>query len=404
MDIDQLRRDTPTTQELIHLNNAGAGLMPAVVSEAIQHYIQEETRYGGYETGTRFAEPLAQFYTEAAALLHTQPRNIAFTYNATDAYARALSAIPFRAGDVILTTNDDYISNQFAFLSMQKRFGTRTVRADDHATGGVNADHLIELARQLRPVLIAVTHVPTNSGRIQPVELFGAVAHEVGAWYIVDACQSIGQMPVDAPAIGADFLSATGRKFLRGPRGTGLLYISDRALDAGLEPLFIDMRGADWITDDTYQPQPTARRFEQWEVAPALQLGLTEALRYANALDMVEVAQRNAVLRSRLQAGLANVPGLRILDEGDHLASLLLFTLPGQPPDSLQAALKQHQINFSMSFTNYALIDWERKGVEWALRLSPHYYNTETEIDTTIEVIKESSVYTLPSSVLLKPA
>ncbi len=392
MNINQLRRDTPTTEQLIHLNNAGAGLMPTVVSEAIQHYIAEEARYGGYETGARFAEPLAQFYTEAATLLRTQPRNIAFTYNATDAYARALSAIPFRAGNVILTTNDDYISNQFAFLSLQKRFGIRIVRANDHAEGGVIVDHLIELARQLRPVLIAVTHVPTNSGRIQPVEAFGAVAREVGAWYIVDACQSVGQMPINSAAIGADFLSATGRKFLRGPRGTGLLYISDRALDAGLEPLFIDMRGADWTADDTYQPQPTARRFEQWEVAPALQLGLTEALRYANALDLAEVAKRNILLRNRLQTGLENIPGLRLLDQGDHLASLLLFTLPSQTPDKLQTALKQHQINFSMSFTNFALIDWKRKGVEWALRLSPHYYNTEAEIDTAIGVIRGALV------------
>ena len=391
MNLDQLRRDTPATAQLIHLNNAGAGLMPAVVSNAMQSYLGHEARYGGYESAAAYSQQLADFYPQAAQLLHCQPRNIAITYSATDAYGKALSAIPFRAGEVILTTNDDYISNQFAFLSLQKRFGIRIVRANDHAEGGVIVDHLIELAWQLRPVLIAVTHVPTNSGRIQPVEAFKAVAREVGAWYIVDACQSIGQMPVDAVAIGADFLSATGRKFLRGPRGTGLLYISDRALDAGLEPLFIDMRGADWTADDTYRPQPTARRFEQWEVAPALQLGLTEALRYANALDLAEVAQRNALLRNRLQTGLGNIPGLRLLDQGDHLASLLLFTRPGQTPDNIQNALKQHQINFSMSFTNFALIDWERKGVEWALRLSPHYYNTEAEIDMVIGVVRESS-------------
>ena len=376
--------------------------MPTVVSDVIKQYITDEVRYGGYETGARYAEPLANFYTEAAQLLRCQPRNIAFTYSATDAYAKALSAIPFQKGDVVLTTNDDYISNQFAFFSLQKRFGIRIVRANDHPAGGVVADHLIDLARQLRPVVIAVTHVPTNSGRIQPVEAFGAVAREVGAWYVVDACQSVGQMPVDAPAIGADFLSATGRKFLRGPRGTGLLYISDRVLDAGLEPLFIDMRGADWTTNDTYQIQPTARRFEQWETAPALQLGLTQAMRYANALDLGAVAKRNAHLRHRLQTGLTSVPGLRLLDEGDHLASLLLFTLPSQTPDRVQVALKQQQINFSMSFTNFALIDWQRKGVEWALRLSPHYYNTDAEIDTAIDVVRESAAYRLPSSVMVQ--
>ncbi|HEX9957699.1 MAG TPA: aminotransferase class V-fold PLP-dependent enzyme, partial [Fibrella sp.] len=326
MNLDQLRRDTPATNHLIHLNNAGAGLMPTVVSNAVQDYLAHEARYGGYESVAAYGEQLQEIYPQAAQLLNTQPRNIALASSATNAYAQALSAIPFREGDVILTTNDDYISNQFAFLSLQKRMGVRIVRADDYPAGGVIPDQLIELARRLRPVVIAVTHVPTNSGRIQPVDAFGEVAREVGAWYIVDACQSVGQMPVNAEAIGADFLSLTGRKFLRGPRGTGLLYVSDRALDAGLEPLFIDMRGADWTGTDTYQPQASARRFEQWETAPALTLGLTEAIRYANAIGSSAIAQRNAALMKQLHAGLADQPGIRLLDEAEHTASLLLFT------------------------------------------------------------------------------
>ncbi|MCY7357240.1 MAG: aminotransferase class V-fold PLP-dependent enzyme, partial [Rudanella sp.] len=311
-------------------------------------------------------------------------------YSSTDAYARALSAIPFRPGDVILTTNDDYISNQTAFLSLQKRFGIRLERANDLPGGGVDPDHFIELARQLRPVLLAVTHVPTNAGRIQPVEAFGPVAREIDAWYLVDACQSVGQMPVDAVAIGADFLCATGRKFLRGPRGTGFLYVSDRVLEAGLEPLFIDMHGADWTTIDTYTPQPTARRFEQWESAPALQLGLAEAIRHANKVGLDTIQARNQHLRERLRAGLAKLPGLRLLDEGDKLASLLLFTLPDhETPQAVMTTLKQNQINFSMSYTNFALIDWERKGVTWAVRFSPHYYNTDNEIDSVLAVMRQ---------------
>ena len=387
MNIDLLRHDTPATDHLIHFNNAGAGLMPTVVNEAMQNYLVHEVRYGGYESAAAFGQQLNEVYVQAAQLLRTQPRNIALAASATDAYARALSSIPFRAGEVILTTNDDYISNQFAFLSLQKRFGIRVERANDYPGGGVIPDHLVDLARKLRPVVIAVTHVPTNSGRIQPVELFGDVAREVGAWYVVDACQSVGQMVVDAEAIKADFLSLTGRKFLRGPRGTGLLYVSDRALAAGLEPLFIDMRGADWTDADTYLPQATARRFEQWETAPALTLGLAEAIRYANAVGLPAIAARNAELMYRLRTSLADLPGLRLLDEDDHLASLVLFTLPGQTPDRVQTYLKAHNINFSMSYTNFALIDWQRKGVEWAVRFSPHYYNTETEIDTVVDLL-----------------
>ncbi len=389
MHLVQLRQDTPATSELIHLNNAGAALMPTAVTDAVAQYLAYEARHGGYETQAAHADVLADFYPNAARLLGGEARNWAFCYSATDAYARALSAIPFQANNLILTTNDDYISNQFAFLSLQKRFGVRIVRADDLPGGGVRAEHLIELAHQLHPTLIAVTHVPTNAGRVQPVELFGPVARAVGAWYLVDACQSVGQMPVDAAAIGADFLTATGRKFLRGPRGTGLLYVSNRVLDAGLEPLFIDMRGADWTTDDHYQPQPTARRFEQWESSPAFTLGLSVALQYAASVGATAIQERNALLMNRLWNGLIDVPGLRLLDKAQPEANLLLLTQPGQTPDALQARLKAHHINFSMSYTNYALIDWQRKGVDWALRLSPHYYNTETEIDQVISIIAE---------------
>ena len=375
---------------MVHLNNAGAALMPAPVTQAVNQYLAFEAATGGYEAQAAHADALAAFYAHAATLLNAQPRNIAFTYSATDAYARALSSIPFRAGDVILTTSDDYISNQTAFLSLHKRFGIRLVRASDRPAGGVDADHFISLARQVKPVLLAVTHVPTNAGRIQLVEAFGPVAREIGAWYLVDACQSVGQMPVDAAAIGADFLCATGRKFLRGPRGTGLLYVSDRVLESALEPLFIDMRGADWTTTDTYTPQPSARRFEQWESSPALQLGLSEAIRYANEVGLETIETRNRHLRERLRTGLADLPGLRLLDEGHRLASLLLFTLPGHPtPDAVMACLKQHRINFSMSYASFALIDWQRKGVEWAVRFSPHYYNTDDEIDATLGVMRE---------------
>lgn len=374
---------------MIHLNNAGAALMPPSVTEAITDYLVAEAANGGYETQAVYADKLLKFYDHTAQLLNTKPENIAFCYSSTDAYARALSAIPFRPGDVILTTNDDYISNQTAFLSLQKRFGIRLERANDLSGGGVDPDHFIELARQLRPVLLAVTHVPTNAGRIQSVEAFGPVSREIGAWYLVDACQSVGQMPVDAVAIGADFLCATGRKFLRGPRGTGFLYVSDRVLKAGLEPLFIDMRGADWVTTDSYTPQPTARRFEQWESAPALQLGFAEAIRHANKVGLDTIQARNQYLRERLRAGLADLPGLRLLDEGDNLASLLLFTLPNhETPAALMATLKQNRINFSMSYTNFALIDWQRKGVTWAARFSPHYYNTDTEIDSVLAVMR----------------
>jgi len=243
MDIIEIRKDTSGCADKIFLNSAGSSLPPKIVTEKMIDYLQYEERIGGYDAAKFKADEINKFYIEAAKLLNCKPANIAFAYNATDAYARALSAIPFKNVDYILTTNDDYISNQIAFLSLQKRFGVQLLRANNLANGDIDLVHFEELIKKHKPVLVAVTHVPTNSGLVQNAEEIGKICNKYDTWYLLDACQSVGQMIVDVEKIGCDFLSATGRKFLRGPRGTGFLYISDEVLMSGLAPLFIDMRG-----------------------------------------------------------------------------------------------------------------------------------------------------------------
>ena len=271
-DIERLRSETPGCAERIHLNNAGSALMPEPVIRAMQDHIALESRIGGYEAHDQRREAVDGAYRAVAELVGTAPRNIALTDSATASFMQALSSIPFERGDVILTTRNDYISNQIQFLSLERRFGVEIVRAPDAPEGGVDAAAMADLVRARRPRLVCVTHVPTNSGLVQDVATVGAACREHGVLYLVDACQSIGQMPIDVERIGCDFLSAAFRKFLRGPRGAGFLYVSDRVLDGGLEPLFLDMRGADWIDADTYRPVPDARRFENWEFAWALVL------------------------------------------------------------------------------------------------------------------------------------
>jgi selenocysteine lyase/cysteine desulfurase len=265
LDVERLRAETPGCANRIHFNNAGAGLMPAAVLESMREHLRLESELGGYEAADAKADVIADFYTTSAELLACRPENVAFAPSATDAFSRALSAIPFERGDVILTTRDDYISNQIAFLSLRKPFGVEIVHAATVPEGGVDVEAMAGLMRARRPRVVVATHIPTNSGLVQPVEQIGRYCRELDLLYLVDACQSIGQYPLDVERLGCDFLSATCRKFLRGPRATGLLYISDRALAAGYEPLFIDMRGARWVNGDVYKPVSTAARFEDWE-------------------------------------------------------------------------------------------------------------------------------------------
>lgn len=380
-DVARYRDETPGCCELIHLNNAGAGLMPGPVLAAIQEHLELEARLGGYEAQSARATQIEACYASVATLLNCQSSNIAFVENATVAFAQALSSIPFEPGDVILTSEDDYISNQIMFLSLARRLGVRIVRAPVQIAGGVNPEAMVQLMDEHRPRLVTLTHIPTNSGLVQPVEAIGKACRERDLLYLVDACQSVGQRPVDATRIGCDFLCATSRKFLRGPRGAGFLYVSDRVLDSGMEPLYIDMRGARWTNPDAYEPVADATRFENWEFAYSLVLGTGAAARYATDIGLDVIQERACALAAELRVQLG-AAGLQVLDKGDDLGAIVTAFIPGIEPDELMTRLAEQGINASLSMREYAVLDFDRKGVPWALRLSPHYYNTSEEIQT----------------------
>lgn len=389
MDIQFLREETPGCALHAHLNNAGASLPTIPVSKAVQDYLTEETLHGGYEVAAKYASKIDGFYEATAKLLNAKPRNIAFTSSATDAYFRALSSIPFEPGDVLLTTDDDYTSNQIAFLFLQKRFKVKLLRAAKLPEGGVDPQSVKELIDEHQPKLVAVTHVPTNSGLVQDVEAVGQLCREQDVWYLVDACQSAGQMPLDVQKIGCDFLSVTMRKWLRGPRGAGFLYVSDLALGAGFEPIFPDMAGSVWTAPDQYELEKTARRYEQWEKNYALLLGSKTAIVYANKLGLEAIEQVVSALASYTRSQLSNLDGVRVLDYGKRKCGIVTANFEGKQPAEVKKALDEANIHAGFGTPINAQIDFLEKGVDWALRLSPHYYNTKEEIDWAIEVLSK---------------
>lgn len=389
MDVAALRADTPGCAHRIHLNNAGSSLMPAPVLEAVRRHLDLEAEIGGYEAEAAAAEAIEGAYGSVAALLGCEPSNIAFTEHATTAFTQALSSVRWTSGDVILTTLDDYVSNQIQYLALADRFGVEVVRAPDAPEGGVDLKAMKGLIHRRRPRLVAVTHVPTNSGLVQDVEAVGRMCRERDVLYLVDACQSVGQMPVSPTEIGCDFLSVTARKFLRGPRGAGFLYVSDRALDLGLEPLFPDLRGADWLDADLYQPAPDARRFESWEFAWALVIGTGVAARYAVDVGLEAVRDRVRTLAADLRERLGDLPGARVLDRGPELAATVTVSIEGHRPADLVRALRERRINVSSQTRIDAVIDYDRKGVDGALRISPHYFNEEREVEELVEALVE---------------
>ncbi|TMC10249.1 MAG: aminotransferase class V-fold PLP-dependent enzyme [Chloroflexi bacterium] len=389
LDVEALRAETPGCSNRIHLNNAGASLVPRPVLDAMIGHLQLEAEIGGYEAADAMAGRVAEYYTATAALLGCRSDNVAFAASATDAFSRALSSIPFERGDVVLTTRDDYISNQIAYLSLRRRFGIDVVHASNAPAGEVDVDAMAALMRSRRPRLVVVTHVPTSSGLVQPVAAIGRLCRELDLPYLVDACQSAGQYPLDVEEIGCDFLSATWRKFLRGPRGAGLLYVSDRALAQGCEPLFIDMRGARWVAAGAYEPAAGASRFEEWERSYAAVLGGAAAARYALAVGIEASGSRARALAARLRGALAGVDGVRVLDRGSELCAIVTIEIAGREARPFQAALGARGINASTTLREHAVYDFDEKRVAWCLRLSPHYYNTESEIDEAARVVAE---------------
>jgi selenocysteine lyase/cysteine desulfurase len=387
-EIQALRADTPGTAHRIHLNNAGAALMPRPVLDAVLEHLELESEIGGYEAAAARTAEIQDAYREVEGLIGAPRGTVAFVENATAAFVQALSAIPFRSGDLILTTRNDYVSNQIQYLSLEERFGIRVERAPDREEGGADLQAMAELVHRIRPRLVAMTHIPTSSGLVQDPAPIGAVCREKGIPFLVDACQSVGQMPVDVGQLECTFLAATSRKFLRGPRGAGFLYVAEEALDEGITPLFPDLRGADWIEADLMQPAPDARRFENWEFAWALVLGLGAAARYAREVGLERIRSRAWGLAALLRERLDALPGVRALDRGETLGAIVTVEVEGRNPGDLVRRLRREGVNTSSVDRSSAVLDFDEKGVEGALRLSPHYYNTVDEVETGVSILE----------------
>ncbi|MFI5311034.1 MAG: aminotransferase class V-fold PLP-dependent enzyme [Gemmatimonadales bacterium] len=388
-DVARWRRDTPGTAHRTHLNNAGASLMPYPVVAAIEGHLRLEATTGGYEAAATAATAIASAYADVAALVGAKPRNIAILASATAAFAQAMSAFDFARGDAIVTSTADYVSNQLMFLSLAARRGVRVIRAGDLPGGGVDPDAVRAAVRRERPRLVALTWVPTNTGLVQDAAAVGEACQESGVPFLLDACQALGQLPIDVAALKCDFLSTTARKFLRGPRGIGFLFVADAALARGVHPLFVDMRGASWTADNALSLADDARRFEQWEIPHALLLGLGAAARYAREAGVERTAARAHALAAEARALLAAIPGVRTLDRGAHLCAIAAFECAGRDARDVMLALRARGINTTAQSREDALIDLDRKGASSLLRVSPHYFNTREELTVLEGAMRE---------------
>jgi selenocysteine lyase/cysteine desulfurase len=384
IDIAKVRADTPSCERHIHFNTAGASPMPEPVKAATVRHIEREAEIGGYGAAREAAAAIDDFYAAFATLLNCDASEIAYLENATRAWDAVFYGIDFRPGDRVITCMSEYGSNYLAFLHVARVKGIEIDVAPNDASGQVSVKDIAALIGP-RTRLIAITHIPTQGGLVNPATEIGALARRHGVRFLLDACQSVGQMPLDVKAIGCDFLSGTGRKFLRGPRGTGVLYASREAL-AEIHPPFIDIGAASWISRDDYELHDDARRFENWECNVAGKLGLAVAVRYALGLGVDTTWQRVRDLSSTLRAELGRDSRVELADLGEQRCGIVTFRRHDEAPQETARRLGDAGISVWVSEKDSARIDFETRGIAAVVRASVHYFNTEAEIETMCRI------------------
>ncbi|WP_179775981.1 aminotransferase class V-fold PLP-dependent enzyme [Amycolatopsis endophytica] len=386
-DVERFRRDTPGTGEVIHLNNAGSALPPAQVTDAVLDYLREESRRGGYETAAAHTDRIQGVYHSVARFLGAEAGDISVTDSATRSWQAVFYALRFSPGEKILTCRSEYASNAIAYLQIARRTGAVVEVVGDDESGQLD---VADLERRLDGTvrLIAITHVPTQGGLVNPAEEVGAIAERAGIPFLLDACQSAGQLDLDVRRLRCDALSGTGRKYVRGPRGTGFLYTHPR-LRERIEPAMLDLHSATWTAPDAYEVAPDGRRFETWERNHGLVLGLGAAVDYALAIGLPAIEERVTTLAARLRADLARIPGVTVHDQGERKCGIVTFSVAGADATDVRNRLSASRINTSVSHRTSYQYDQEVRHLPDMVRSSVHYYNTEDELRALVDVVEK---------------
>ena len=388
IDINAVRRQTEGVQYVSHFNNAGSSLMPKSVAYAMTDYLYDEIRYGGYETMEKYQNGISLIYKNLAEMLNVQSSEIALLQSASMAWLKVFFSIPFKKGDKVLASRADYITNYLSYLQIQERHKIEIEIIPDDSFGQTSPEALANMIDS-KVKLISITHIPSAGGLVNPVEEIGKIAKENGILYMLDACQSAGQMPLDVQKIGCDILTATGRKYMRAPRGTGFVYVNQRLFDEKLlTPIFLDGRSANWTDEKTYTLHPKAQVFENFENHWGGLLGLGKAAEYALQIGLDNIWERIQMLSQILRQQLSEIRNVQVRDQGEKLCGIVTFEVKDKNPENILQALKAKNINISLARKQSTLLDMKNRNLDNLLRASVHYFNTEEEIAKLVQAVK----------------
>ncbi|WP_028937859.1 aminotransferase class V-fold PLP-dependent enzyme [Pseudonocardia spinosispora] len=384
----RVRADTPGCLDQAFLDSAGSSLPPRQVLDTVIGHLRREAEVGGYRAAAECAEDLAGLRRSIARLLNASgPETIALQDSATRAWAQFFYSVPLRARDRILVAQVEYASNAVAILAQARRVGASVEVVPSDSSGQLDVEALADMLDE-RVRLVSLVHVPTNGGLINPVREVVELVHGVGGLVLLDACQSVGQLSLDVTALDVDAVTATGRKWLRGPRGTGFLYVRP-GLIGELEPAMIDLHSAEWTGRDSYRLAPDARRFELWEADIAGRLGLKTAVDYLLDLGMDAVAATVSAKAARLRTGLAELDGVTLTDLGRQRGGIVSFTVRDVPAGDAVEGLAARGVRTSASRATSTLLDMTGRGLDAVVRMSPHYFVSDDQLDAAVRAVAD---------------
>ncbi|MFZ6779849.1 aminotransferase class V-fold PLP-dependent enzyme [Undibacterium sp. Ji83W] len=376
----QLRAQTPGIDRGTHLNHAGASLLPQAALQAIHAHLDLEAQVGPMEAALLVADRLQALREDAATLINANCDEIALMNSGSSAFGNVFAAMPrLRQGDRILVGRQEWGGNLANYQRAAQLAGARVETIPCHADGSVDANALTQMIdKHVR--LISLTWLPANSGLINDAAAVGEVAAAAGVSYIIDAGQALGQVPVDVKALQCDVLKSAGRKHLRGPRGTALLYVRKSFLDK-LEPAWVDVSSAP-IAEDEVHLRNDARRFETSEAAVALQLGLAKSVKLALNMGVANLGAVSAALAKACRERLASIPAISLHDLGEgEQSGIVSFNLRGHDAMALKNTLAQQRIYIGANGVPYTPLDMQARGLHSIARASFSYLNTEDDVE-----------------------
>ncbi|MEU4807965.1 aminotransferase class V-fold PLP-dependent enzyme [Nocardia fluminea] len=388
LDLAAIRADTAgLANGQVFLDSAGSSLPPQIVLDTMIAHLHREAEIGGYRAANERLDDLAAVKASIATLIGATPDTIALSDSASRSWADFAYSVPLRPGDRILISGADYASNAIAALQRAKHTGAVVERIPSDGTGRLDTDALAAMLDD-RVRLVSLQHAPTNGGLVNPVAEATRIAHEAGALVLLDACQSTGQLPIDVVEFGVDAMSTTGRKWLRGPRGTGFLYVRSE-LAQTMEPARLDLHSAAWVSPTEYRLAGDASRFEFWECGVAARLGLGAAVDYLLAQGPGEVYAAVADRAEYLRKTLPDLPGVTVRDLGTEHSGIVSFTVAGHDPEQLRDRLAEHAITVTVSHAGSTLLDMSERTLPAVLRASPHYFVSPADLDRFVATLAE---------------